>query len=230
MELVQFSLLLSWCRIMAFLALLPPLLGEPVPWKVRIFLSLPLSVGISPSGNFPTPEFLDLAALQILAEILSGLFWGGMVYLFFSALELAGKWQGEMIEGASREDNPWKDLYPLMGWALFFQLGLHQLLIQGLSLTYRCTLAASPLEGFLLLPGQFFALALLLSSPFLFLSLLMALAEGIWRRVFQKGDSTLLGWGKGGGMVLVLYFLPLWITKVMENYFYWVSSSLEKAL
>jgi flagellar biosynthesis protein FliR len=136
------ALLLVAIRICGILKLLPFLGGAPMPTIPWLALSAALALVITPltgsSVHVPTDP-LPIAALAS-RELFIGVVVGVLCRLAFTALEMVADLARISILPNIAPDEPagFTALYTLTGTALFFLIGGHHALIEGILATFTC--------------------------------------------------------------------------------------------
>lgn len=201
-------------RPLAALALLPPLAGASLPWRVR--LGLAAALAIFSLGHAPAALALDGATLA--GEVLAGLVIGLGVAAAFAAATMAGEVVGQMLglgfaafAGPAGGPTAIAGLYAMVMWlallstgaegALFAQMaGGFGTVAPGALLDASGTLAAT-------LGLQAFAGAARLALPLVALLLLGNLLLAIVTRSAPQIGGLAIG--PAGLLLLVMLALPL---------------------
>ncbi|MGI1662060.1 flagellar biosynthetic protein FliR [Palleronia sp. KMU-117] len=193
---------LVFLRIGAAMALLPAFGERIVPARVRLVLTLAFTAVVAPAV---TPDVTSIeagAALSpkvFLAEVVAGLALGIALRLFILALQTAGTIAAQatslaqLFAGASVEPQPAiSHLLVVAALALATMAGLHVRLAEFLVLSYDLfpagrlpspeALGAWGVER----TAQAFALAFVLSAPFVIASLIYNLALGVINRAMPQ--------------------------------------------
>ena len=131
-------------RVGAALRLLPFFGGGVMPWLPWLALSSVLALVLVPfqTGDTVPSVMGDASALTALAlkELFIGIVIGTLARIAFSVLEMLGDIAHTLAlpiaSGAT--ETGFRSLYPLMGTAVFFLIGGHHSLIEGLSATLTC--------------------------------------------------------------------------------------------
>ena len=186
-------------RIGAFVMVMPVVAGSFVPLKVRLLLSIALTIVIAPViPTESTPEVLSVAGLvTITQEIAIGVCLGFLVQLVFDAIALGGQVIGMsmglgfavFIDKASGVNVPViGQLFLVLGMLVFLAMDGHLALIQLLAESfYAWPMAAggiteSALAEILAWTGQLFVFALKIALPAITSILVVNLAFGTMSR------------------------------------------------
>lgn len=193
------AVFLFFCRIGACLSLMPGFSSNPIPVRVRLFVSLSLTLALTP---LLLPEgakavIKDSAAALVLlfaSEMMTGLLIGFLARIFFGALEtLSGAVAMSIglsspLTGPMEEHEPLPavtNLYMFSATALIFFTGLHWEIIRGIAASYAAIPIASMIDSRLGLVqisdclANAFSVSLRISSPFIIYSLIVNLAIGL---------------------------------------------------
>lgn len=232
-------LLWPFFRILAILATDPFYSTRSIPIKIKIGLSLFLSLLIAPA--IPTmpivPPVSPVGILILVQQIMAGLAIGMTMRLVFTSVELAGHLAGlQMGLGFASFYDPQHgtntvvvaQFASLLTLLLFLSFNGHLLIIETIAKSFVILpISAEPLKaaGFKLLvdsAGQIFTLGLLLSLPVLAALLITNLSIGVMSRaapqfnVFAVGFPLTLGVG-----VAALYFslpqFPGHVSRLMDQ-------------
>jgi flagellar biosynthetic protein FliR len=151
---------LLFARIGGMIMLLPGF-GEPaVPARIRLAFALAMAIGIGPAlaNNVPEPAATAWGmAFQVGAEVLIGVLLGGAARVLVSSLATAGQIVGmEMGISFAQTADPTMTqsgqlvavFLGVLGVALIFATGLHQMFLQGIAGSYELiSLGAVPPVG-----------------------------------------------------------------------------------
>jgi flagellar biosynthetic protein FliR len=151
---------LLFARIGGMIMLLPGF-GEPaVPARIRLAFALAMAIGIGPAlaNNVPAPAGTAWGmAFQVGAEVLIGVLLGGAARVLVSSLATAGQIVGmEMGISFAQTADPTMTqsgqlvavFLGVLGVALIFATGLHQMFLQGIAGSYEViSLGAAPPVG-----------------------------------------------------------------------------------
>ncbi len=200
-----FAFLLVFCRLGSAFMLLPGFGEAYIAVRVRLFLALTFSLVLVPVVTHSLPAIpttvFGLIGL-LLAEILIGLFMGGLSRMLISALHMAGMiiaYQSSLVSAlvpditqGHGQDTAIGNLLTLTAVTLLFATDLHHVMIKGLADSYT-----------LFLPGQFpmvedfanhasqtingaFRMAMQLASPSLVIGVILYLGSGIISRLMPN--------------------------------------------
>lgn len=141
------SVVLASVRIAAFLVIAPPFSDRAFPGMVKAALSLGLGLAVSPQVVPATPVLSDTAfVIALFLQVLVGAAFGFLVYLVFSAVQGAGSLidlsSGFQIASAydpqlAINGAQFTRLFQMAALALIFSSGAYQLIIAGLTGTFR---------------------------------------------------------------------------------------------
>lgn len=214
-------------RVGAMMAILPAFGERNIPERIRLVLALAFTFIVVPGvyGHISAALETEVGWLQILAsEIVVGLTLGLAVRLFVLALQTAGAIAAQATSLAQIFGNVIVDPQPALanvmviaGLALIVLLGLHVKAVEYLVLSYELFPAGKlPSASDLFAWGtghisQMFALAFVLSAPFVVVSLLYNLALGAINRAMPQLMVAFVGAPAitMAAMVLLAVSLPL---------------------
>ncbi len=200
-----FAFLLVFCRLGSALMLLPGFGEMYVSIRVRLLLALAFSFALTPVVTPLLPEapssvFWVMALVS--AEILTGVFLGGLSRLLISAIHVAGMaiaYQSSLLSAvvpdmvqAQTQGTSLGNLLAMCALVLLFTTDLHHLMLKGLSDSYT-----------LFLPGHFplvedfanhatqtvnsaFRMAMQMAAPHLVIGLILFLGAGIISRLMPN--------------------------------------------
>lgn len=199
-----FMFLLVFMRIGTIMILLPGIGDTTVPSRVKLLFSLAVTLVILPvvSPALPAqPKDLDQFILLLLGEILVGLFFGTMVKMLVSVLEVAGT-MISLTMGLSNAYlfNPQLGsqgslpgvMLATTGLALMFATDMHHQLLMAMVDTYWLFTPGGdvPLQDFSNMIahelGLCFRIGVQLASPFVILSTLFFIALAILGRLMPQ--------------------------------------------
>jgi flagellar biosynthetic protein FliR len=218
---------LVFLRVGAMMALVPAFGERMVPVRLRLALTLAFTAVVTPTvaGLFPAMGGLTgQAALLFLAEVVAGLALGLALRLFILALQTAGAIAAQatslsqLFGGAAVEPQPAiGHLFVISALALATMAGLHVRLAELLVLSYELfppgrLPTPTDLAGWgVARTGEAFALAFVLSAPFVIASLVYNLALGAINRAMPQLMVAFVGAPAItlGALVLLLLGTPL---------------------
>jgi flagellar biosynthetic protein FliR len=209
------------------MALVPAFGERMVPLRLRLALTLAFTAVVTPAvaARFPATGALPgQIAVLFLAEVVAGLALGLALRLFILALQTAGAIAAQatslsqLFGGAAVEPQPAiGHLFVMAALALATMAGLHVRLAELLVLSYDLfppgrLPAPADLAGWgVLRTGEAFALAFVLSAPFVIASLIYNLALGAINRAMPQLMVAFVGAPAItlGAMILLLLGTPL---------------------
>lgn len=215
-------------RIGAMMAVIPAFGEQSVPVRVRLALSLAFTLIVLPTttpliGPAPTTETALL--LFLLAEVVTGLFFGLMLRLFVLALLMAGTIIAQstslsQIYGGSAASEPSPAIGHLLvsgGLALAAILGLHVQLATYMINSYALVppgvfpLPQTVMEAGITEVTRALSLAFSLSAPFVIAALAYNLVLGIINKAMPQLMVTFVGAPAltAGGLILLVLTIPL---------------------
>lgn len=214
-------------RVGAAMAMLPAFGERSVPVRIRLGLTVAFTVVVAPAvapvvdGALPGGT---ITPVVFLAEVMAGLALGIALRLFVLALQTAGTIAAQstslaqLFGGASVDPQPAiSHLLVVAGLALATMAGLHVRLAELLVLSYDLfppgRLPAPDLLGAWGVEriAQAFALAFVLSAPFVIASLIYNLALGVINRAMPQLMVAFVGAPAitAGALVLLMVGAPL---------------------
>ncbi|MEQ1789364.1 MAG: flagellar biosynthetic protein FliR [Rickettsiales bacterium] len=199
-----FAFLLVFCRMGTAIMLLPGLGEAYVPTRVRLLLAAIFSVALAPIIHSlpPMPDNPISLFILLLAEIVIGLFLGGLSRMLISAIHMAGMiiaYQSSLasaltpdLSHSQAQGTSLGNLLGMSALVLLFATDLHHLMLRGLADSYT-----------LFLPGEFpqvadfadhsiqtmndaFKMAMKIASPHLVIGLTLYLGAGIIARLMPN--------------------------------------------
>lgn len=194
---------LTFARIGALLAVLPPFSGQNVPVRVRIGFAGLVAFLISPlvtPVKLPSLSLLPIF-LALFAELSVGLLLGLVVRFFFAALELGGSVMAtEMGLMTASEFNPHtqaSNAAPalILYWfalMLLFSLDLHEWLLFGIQRTFtlvpigQAHLTEALLYNVIRRSGQIFLIGVQIAGPLMAVSFIVTLALAVLGRAVPQ--------------------------------------------
>ena len=227
-------------RISTFIAVIPVFSSARVPQTVRAYIALGLSTALLPivyDQIAPTvSETQGVAIIGILFnEIITGLFLGFMIRLFFLAILFAAELMAQVVgfvgmAGPGIIENdlaaPLANLVVLLVSVLFFTLNIHHLIIENVLLSYQRLPVGGVLEASMSYTGigvalsSAFAVVTPLAGPFLLYAVVCNLLVGLANRLVPQvpiqlvtGPAILFG-----GMIVALMSLGIGMDPVMNSF------------
>jgi flagellar biosynthesis protein FliR len=220
---------LVFCRVGSCLMLMPGFASTRVPMRVRLFLSLVVSLALIPmipaaSGQEPFQSQPSLMAIIVAREVFAGAFLGFIGRLMFSGLHFAANSAAMMIGLSSQatavEDDQSTDafaeMFTLTAAVTFFLLDLHIDVIIALSKTYDFLPIRTELdvEGAISLTiktmNNGFLVALQVVAPFVAYSILANLVFAIINKLVPQFPAYFVSvpFILSGGLVLAYFIVP----------------------
>jgi flagellar biosynthetic protein FliR len=230
LETVEQSLVvffLVFLRVGAMMAVVPAFGERMVPVRLRLALALAFSVVVAPTVTSEiggAPGDGGWSALSVAAEVCAGLALGMALRLFILALQTAGAIAAQatslsqLFGGAADEPQPAiAHLFVIAALALATMAGLHVRLAELLILSYelfppgRLPSPADLAAWGVTRIGEAFALAFILSAPFVIASLVYNLALGAINRAMPQLMVAFVGAPAItlGALILLLLGTPL---------------------
>ncbi|HEY8571881.1 flagellar biosynthetic protein FliR [Phenylobacterium sp.] len=195
---------LLFCRLGAVVMLIPGIGEGFIPPRIRLALAFAMSLALFPviaPGIPPLPSAVSGVAGAVIRELLIGLFIGGVLRFFMSALATAG----EVISiqttlGFSQTANPTQaapsttigTFLGLLGIVLIMATGLHHLFIGAIVKSYEVFPFARPVpvsdaaQLAIQTVAKSFALGLQLSAPVMVFSIIFNVATGLVGRAMPQ--------------------------------------------
>jgi flagellar biosynthetic protein FliR len=240
------SAFLVFCRIGACLMLMPGFSSPRVPVTVRLFLSVAISLALTPVLGPPIEKLIgDVSALGLARLIVSELLIGGLIgfmgRIFFVALETLGTAIAMQIGlanalGAPIDENEplpaIADLLTFLATTLLFVTDQHWEVLRGLVASYR-TLPVSagfgPQFGLIQVADCFskaFFLALRIASPFILFGLILNLAVGLANRLTPQIQIYFISipFAVAGGLFLLYFTFKQILELFMAGFSAWLRS------
>lgn len=199
-----FAFMLIFARVGGMVMLMPGFGEMAVSQWVRLGLAMSISAVLFPLVKTTLPAMPPLAAglaLAVGAEIMIGLFIGGMARLLLSALHVGGTviaFQTGLAAAQGFDPNQQSQsaivatFMTLIGVNLIFATGLHHLLIQAMVDSYGLFAPGNlpPVAQFSALAiattSQSFALGLQIAAPFLVFGLVFNVGLGLVARLMPQ--------------------------------------------
>jgi flagellar biosynthetic protein FliR len=246
-QFITFVLVLS--RISGIFLVTPLLGGSPVPWRIRVLLSVALSVAVYPLVTLPATAVPTQGARLVLGlggELCVGLLCGFVVNIVFVAARMGGALLSRYMGTALAEViNPLfepqlpilGEFYTMFALVVFFAVNGHHVLLAGLVRTFDRV----PLMGVQFRPGMVTALAGLLGDMFVLMVKLAAptfavlflvtVALGIVGRIVPQINVVILGFPLTVCLGLVVASLTLAVAAAfLGDSFAWVMKQLDLML
>lgn len=198
-----FAFLLVFCRLGSALMLLPGFGEVYVSTRIRLLLALMFSVVLAPVLHLPpVPTGMFGLFSLLLAEIMIGLFLGGLSRMLIAAVHMAGmiiSYQSSLASALTQniaevqgQGTALGNALSMTSLVLLFTLNLHHVMLRGLADSYT-----------LFLPGQFppvadfaqhaaktmdsaFHMAMQMSAPHIVIGILIYLGAGIIARLMPN--------------------------------------------
>lgn len=225
-----------WIRITAMLITAPMFSNVQVPVRLRILLSIALTIAVMPAVDMPPAvDPLSMAAVLIAAqEVLIGVLIGLLLAASFQAVTIAGEsislamglGFATMVDPQSGASVPMLSQFLLiLATLLFLSLGGHLMLIELVAASF----ASMPVGGGGLVRGDFmavaafgaqmFAGAVLIALPAVVILLIVQLSMGIMTRAAPQMNIFSVGFPITIllGLLTVLFFvLPVLQPRLMQ--------------
>ena len=217
---------LVFLRIGAVMALLPAFGERSIPLRVRLVLTIALTVLVAPAvtigGPGPILEVSNWIGFAV-AEIIAGLAVGIALRLMILVLQIAGTIAAnvtslsQILGGASVDPQPAMAHFLVVGGlALATMAGLHVKVVGAMLLSYRIfppgqiIPAVELSEWGVQQTSEAFALAFVLSAPFVIVSVLYNLALGVINRAMPQLMVAFVGAPAitAGGLILMALAVP----------------------
>lgn len=199
-----FAFLLVFCRVGSAIMLLPGFGEAYVPARVRLLLAAMFSLALAPAlrGLPPVPTTIFGLFALVSAEIIIGLFLGGLSRMLIAAIHMAGmiiayqsSLASALVQDIAHSQTQGTSLGNLLGMSalvLLFATDLHHLMLRGIADSYGLFLA-----GHFPQIGDFtehatqtmsgtFRMAMQLAAPHLVIGMLLYLGAGIISRLMPN--------------------------------------------
>ncbi len=225
-----------WIRITAMLLTAPLFSNVQVPIRVRVLLSLALTVAVLPA--VPPPPAMDLlsptALLVAVQEALIGMLTGLVLAAAFQAVVIAGEGIGltmgrgfaTMVDPQSGASVPMLSQFLLiLATLLFLGIGGHHMLIELLATSFE----TMPVAGFGLQQADFMAVAafgtqmfaggVLIALPAVVVLLVVQLAMGVMTRAAPQMNLFSVGFPVTimlGFLTVLFFVLPVLQTRLLQ--------------
>lgn len=233
MELPQWSLvsvqayLICLTRIGALMGTLPLYSGGQAPMRVRVALTVMISLVVFPVVRpyIPARELAPLSlALLVAGEALLGLMVGYMARFIFTAVELGGTVIGYQMGFAAanvfdpqnqRQVSLISQFQNVLAILIFLMLNVHHLFLRAMVDSFRYLQPGSwdfsggAIPYLMELAGRMFVLGVQFSAPVLAVLLLSGLVLGIMSRVFPQLNVFMLSFPFNIGIAFLIIGLTL---------------------
>lgn len=229
------ALLICLARIGALMGTLPIYSGGQAPMRVRVGLTIMLTLLVFPLVRdiLPQVEFTTLAlALLIAGEALLGLMLGYIARFIFTAVELGGTVIGYQMGFAAanvfdpqnqRQVSLISQFQNVLAILIFLSLNIHYYFINAIVSSFELLppgawdFSGNAIPYLLELAGQMFVLGIQFSAPILAVLLLSGLVLGIMARVFPQMNVFLLSFPLNIGITFLLIGLTLNLMVALLN-------------
>lgn len=225
-----------WIRVTAMLLAAPVYSNTQVPLRVRVLLSIALTVAVAPAvGNVPAVDLLSLQALLIAArEVLIGVLIGLLLAMSLQAVTIAGEsismtmglGFATMVDPQSGFNVPVLSQFLLVLTSLLFLgLGGHLMLIELVAASFQTMpvagtgLVRADLLGVAAFGTQMFAGAVLLALPAVVALLVVQLAMGVMTRAAPQMNIFSVGFPITillGFLAVLFLVLPVLQPRMMQ--------------
>ncbi len=224
-------------RILACIAIAPPLGNNSIPVPSKILLGVTLAMIVAPNIAPPNAvDMLSLPGILVLCEqIIIGLAMGFVIRLVFAGVEMAGEISGlTMGLGFATFFDPQtrgrssaiSQLLVILVTLLFLALDIHHLLFQALVMSFQSFPLDVPIQGHfqvikLVLWGEeVFKIGVLLSLPIVAALLIANVALGILTRAAPQLNLFGIGFPITIGLGFLMLNLSLaYFVKPIEQIF-----------
>jgi len=225
--------LLAFLRVSALVTVAPIFGSQSVPVRVKVFLSLFLTIVILPAlrteqnlSDLTLPLLLPMAA----KEILVGLFLGFCAKLVFEAFQFGGRIiSNQMGLGVAELIDPESgsqvsvigNLFSLVAIVLFLNLNGHHLIISALyksfeiaPLTNHQWLRSAAKVKMLTMFNDIFRIGVKLAAPAMVTIFLLEISMAIMARIVPQMNIFFIGMPVklGAGMFVIIISLPIFYT------------------
>lgn len=200
-----FAFLLVFCRLGSAMMLLPGFGEIYIPVRVRLMMALAFSLILSPVLVLPpVPQTVGSLIALLVAEILTGIFLGGISRLLIAAIHMGGmiiSYQASLVSAlvpdmaqaqGQSQGTVLGNMLSVTAVVLIFTTDLHHVMLKGLADSYS-----------LFLPGQFplvqdfanhavqtlngaFRMAMQIAAPHIVAGVLLYLGAGIIARLMPN--------------------------------------------
>lgn len=200
----MFTFILVFCRTGSAIMLLPGFGEQYVPPRVRLILALAFSVSlVAFIRNIPPVPSSSLVLIRlIVAEIMVGLFIGGVARLLIAAMHIGGiiiAYQSSLSSAITNGINQYQgqdtsvgNLLGMTAVVMIFATNLHHLMLRGLAESYTLFLPGEfpPLHDFANhathTVSRVFAMGFQLATPNVVIGMILYLGAGILSRLMPN--------------------------------------------
>ena len=239
---------LALVRISALVAVVPILGSQAIPARVKIFVSLFLTVLILPMLKSQLEiESITLNMLfpLTLKEVMIGLFLGFNAKFLFESFQFAGRLvstqmglgMAEIVDPASgSQSTPIGTFYSLVAMVLFLILNGHHLIISAVYKSFELVPVASlsiiaPAAKLKMLDlfSDLFVIGVKLAAPSMATLFLIEISTGIMARIVPQMNIffVALPLRLGVGLLIVIAFLPVFYLFFNSRLSIWQKDMLE---
>jgi len=219
-------------RVGAIVSLLPAFGEQSVPTRVKLGIALAFTLIVFPAApDVPVPETSRNVVGVMLAEALTGLFFGMMLRLFVLALQIAGSIAAQSTSLSQLFGGAGADPLPAMGHVLVIG-GLALATIMGLHV--QC--AKFMIHSYTMVPlgdvippdiltragiteiSRAFALGFTLAAPFVIASLIYNVILGVINKAMPQLMVAFVGAPAitAGGLIILMLAAPLMLSLWVE--------------
>jgi len=198
-----FAFLLVFCRLGSAIMLLPGFGEAYVAMRIRLFLALMFSVVVAPTIHLPPVPANTFTLIQLLsAEILIGLFIGGVSRMLIATVHIAGTiiaYESSLSSALTQnitsfqgQDSSLGNLLSMTAVVLMFVTDLHHVMLKGLVDSYTLFLPGQmPLMGDIAQHATqtvsgIFQMAMQMAAPNIAVGLMLYLGAGILARLMPN--------------------------------------------
>lgn len=223
--------LLIFIRMSMFVVVCPAFSMKAIPAMMKVALSGGLALAVL--STIPvSPDILDswTFAFWGVKEMMIGLALGYVTLLYFTAIEMAGKFvdsqvgfsMGEMYDpNLGVTSSYYGRIYYWISICIFFMTNLHYALLRSLVLSYQwipinqTTFAHFGIEGMVTLFGHVFGLAFQLAVPLIIVALLSEVVLALLSRTVPQINVLILGMPLK--VLVSLVFFMLFLNPLIRN-------------
>lgn len=228
---------LCFVRVGAAVALMPAFGEQIIPARVRLVITLALTLAVAPGVAQPA----SVSTTALLAEAAIGLALGAGFRLFVVALQVAGAMAAQatslsqiFASAGAEPQSAIAAVLTMAALALAVSAGLHVRAVEAMILSYQMLpqgqipLAADMARWGLAQIAHGFALAFSLAAPFLIGGLLYNIALGAINRAMPTLMVAFVGAPALtlGGLVALAVCAPLMLTVWMQGWSAWLAAPL----